>query len=326
MSAQAHLRSLMTSGALVALQEGVIALVLIAVFGAGALLWPEPNTLLAASARDFARFLILALMTYAGIRALVSLGLARVKASLITAGAALSLGVAVELAEMAAGSRFAVRDVAMDLAAGLCGLVASLVRLPGIGVGRRMAWLGLFILLLLAAVSPFAQTLHAYVERNSAFPVLLDARRNEGLFWVRTMPAPVSIRPVDTRLQKELDELAFVVPLDEGGMPGLAIDEPYGDWRGYSTLALDLINPGDTALDLILNVDDMRGSGAPGDRYDERVLLAPRSRTILRTSLESIVRSIPHRRFALDDMDIVMIYRRGPANGEQLMVRRIWLE
>ncbi len=303
-----------------------IAMVLAAGIGALALLAPEPNTLLASAVRDFARFLILALISYTAFRIVAALGFLRMWTALVITVASLSLGIGVELFEMSSGDGFSERDVAMDLAACVSGLAAGQWRSLGGRPEGRMAWFAMTLMLLLVAALPFGSTLQAYIERRANFPVLLDAQRDADLGWVRQMPEPVRIGPVDGALQREPGERAFIVPFDAGVMPGLAIDEPYGDWSGLRTLAIDLINPGDTMLDLILNVDDMRGSGEPGDRYDERVVLPPRSRKVLRTPLENMVRSIPHRRFALDDMDIVMIYRTGPAAGERVMVRRIWLE
>ena len=101
-------------------------------------------------------------------------------------------------------------------------------------------------MLLAFAVLPFAAVLQAYAERRAHFPVLLDARRDADVFWVRKMPAPVRLGPVDPALRREAGEPAFVVSFEQGALPGLAIDEPYGDWSGFTTLVIDLINPGDT--------------------------------------------------------------------------------
>ena len=306
--------------------EALVALVFAAAVGAAAFLAPEPNTHLAAAARDFARFLILASMGFTGFRVLLALGVRRSWAAMAITVTALSLGVGVEVIEMSAGEEFSGGDVAMDLAGSLCGLAAAQWGAPAGRLGGRAVWSGVALVLLALAVLPFADVLQAYAERRAHFPVLLDARRDADLFWVRKMPVPVRLGSVDPALRREVGEPAFEVSFEQGELPGLAVDEPYGDWSGFDTLSIDLINPGDTPLDLILNVDDMRGSGKPGDRYDERVQLAPRSRRVLRTPLAAMVKAIPHRRFALEDMDIVMIYRLGPAAGEQLLVRRIWLE
>lgn len=305
--------------------EAAALLLLAAAIGCAALLWPEPSTRLATAARDLARFLILAIAAFQGVRLLLAVGVRAAPAALLALLAVMALGTSVELLEWQAGEAFSRVDVAMDLAASLCGLAANSLRAAGAGRGR-FTWLGVALSLVAGAVVPFALVAGSYAQRRASFPVLLDAGHHDDLDWIRPMPHPVRIEHFGALQSGAPAEPAFVVPLDAGPMPGLALDEPYSDWRGYHALVLDLFNPGDTPLDLILNVDDMRGSGEPGDRYDEAVHLPPRSGKVLRTSFDSISKALPHRRFAFEDMDIVMIYRPEPAAGERLLVRRMWLE
>lgn len=303
-----------------------IAIVLCGAMGAAALLVPEPNTLLASALRDIVRFLILASLAYVGLRFLVALGVSRARAAFVVLAAALVVGAGVELAEWSVGRALSAKDVIMDLAAGVAGVGAMQAGGRQVSPRSRTIWGGIAMALVVLAVLPFSRTVQAYAERHTHFPVLLDSQRPADTVWVRAMPEPVRIGLIDAGLRRETGETAFEVPLGRHPMPGLALDEPFGDWTGFSTLAIDLINPGDEALELVLNIDDMRGSGLPGDRYDERISLAPHSRRVLRTPLRDIVAAIPHRRFALDDMDIVMIYRDKRAPDATLLVRKIWLE
>lgn len=173
--------------------------------------------------------------------------------------------------------------------------------------------------------TPFVGVVQSYRVRDAGFPMLLDANRRGDLAWVRPQASPVYIEPWP-RSSPRVDSPVFVVPLEGSQQPGIAIDEPYGNWTGRHVLKLELVNPGDRPLDLVLNVDDMRGSGNPGDRFDRNLHLAPHSRQTIGADLRDIVRAIPHRRFALDDMDIVRVYSARPIPGDRLLVTRIWLE
>ena len=175
------------------------------------------------------------------------------------------------------------------------------------------------------AIAPFVGVVRSYQLRDASFPTLLDPDRRDDLDWVRPQDSPVRIEPRSVS-SPGVDGPIFVVPLEGAAQPGIAIDEPYPDWSGLTVLKLDLGNPGGQTLDLVLNVDDMRGSGNPGDRFDRAVQLPPHSRQTIQVALQDIVRSVPHRRFALDDMDIVRVYSEQSIPGGRLLVARIWLE
>ncbi len=296
---------------------------LVAVIATCAVVLPVPNTRFASATRDLASFLILAIIAFAVARALHLRGFRRGPSAALIVSGALILGLAVESLETVAGGGFSVRDLLMDTVAAAAGISAAEMLKPGSLVHFWGASASIF---LAGAAWPFFLTTHSYFVRWTQFPVILDASVASNMDWVRPMDEPAQIVDIGPAFRREAGEKAILVPLEDGPRSGLAIDEPYGDWSAWSTLLVDVINPGDRPIRVLLNVDDMRGSGRLGDRYDRWLDLPPASRRIVRTRLQDIVRSIPHRRFALEDMDIVMLSAPGVMPGRRLLVRRIWLE
>lgn len=293
--------------------------------GAVALAWPDPATRIAAASRDLARFAIIALAVYQGFRILGALGLGAVKSALLTTLGALGLGMAVEVLEWLLGESISRVDLAMDVAACIAGLAASRVAMSGTArvriLNRAVA-----LSVVCAAIVPFVLTVQSYAQRRANFPSLLDAARGADLRWLRGTPGSVQVGTVDAELAMHPGEPAFVVSLDRGKVPGLVMDEPYADWRGFSVLHVDLMNPGAMPLELVLTLDDRRGIELRDDHFIEVVRLTPRSRQVLRVELGAMRGVKSRRQFNLAEMDSVMLYSPQPVASTQLLVRRIWLE
>ena len=300
---------------LLALAVG-LAVVAAVVFG------PVPNTRFASASRDLSRFLLIAIAVQTALTVTLMLQLQAVRSALLIAVAALGMALLVEGAEAVRGAAFSFADVGSSLIAVGAGVGLSVARRS-----RPRRWIGVLAALGFSAVAilPFQGVVASYRARDAAFPTLLDASRGGDIDWVRPQQHAVRIQEVSIPAMG-IEEPFFVVPLDGNQEPGIAVDEPYGNWTGLHSLVLEVVNPGSEPLTLVLNVDDMRGSGSPGDRFDLRIQLPPRTRQTIRTDLQDMVRAIPHRRFALEDMDIVRLYSERPIPGGLLFVKRIWLE
>lgn len=288
-----------------------------------ALVLPERATMIAAAARDLARFAAM-IAVGATVAAIVIGFVPRLSlAVLLVAAAVTALGLAVEIQESLTGGYFSWSDLATNLLAAGCGL--ALVQAVQ-DRATRVAWASVAAVGAGASLLVFADFALLYAQRDAQQPVLIDAQAARQQRWVRPVAPPVRRVMLPPEWAQFAGEWAFDVPLGEGDLPGFALDEPLTDWSGWERFALEVINPGARPLSLVLNIDDMRGSGRPGDRYDERVTLPPGRRVVLRTPFATISRALPHRRFAFEDMDIVYLYSEKALPGARLYVTKAWLE
>lgn len=243
----------------------------------------------------------------------------------ITSLIGLALGVLTEMLQDAIGGIFSRGDVFRDVlgtAAGIAAAFAWRVRARYRAVAALLlaAALGANV----AAGIPLAQASLAYLQRSQSFPVLFDPARPPGLQFttsrrfrdrIVTLEAPWSTAPA---------ERALAVPLDRGPWPGIALEEPAADWRGWAALEIDVVNPDPTPLTLNLRIDDAHGAEA-SDRYDRSHTLPPGARTRLVVPLDEIRDGPRDRALNLATIHLVILFHSGPAPGRQFLLRQIRL-
>jgi hypothetical protein len=288
-----------------------------------ALVLPERATMMAAAARDQARFLAMLAVSATAAAGAVCWFRQRIAAWLLAGAAVTVLGIALEVQESLTGGYFSGSDLATNLVAAFCGLAIVQALLAR---RHRARWLAAALIGVGLSASVFADMVLLYAQRNAQAPVLIDAQAARQARWVRPVAPPVRRIALPPQWARFHGEWAFAVPLDQGEQSGFALDEPLQNWDRWRGIAIEVINPGDAPLRLILNIDDMRGSGRPGDRYDEWVTVPAGRRVVLRTSFATIAQALPHRRFAFEDMDIVYLYPERAVPGAALFVTKAWLE
>jgi hypothetical protein len=194
----------------------------------------------------------------------------------------LAVGAASEVLQLLQPGRDAsVGDLLRD-AAGAAAflLLRAAVVAPGAGVSgqtavRRRGAAGLLaVSLLVAAAVPFVRVVDAYVERDRAFPTLfgLDGSRWERQFvWTGDAELVPDAMPRG-RPAAEGAPLARL-SLRPGRYPGLVLDEPYPDWRGYQRLVFWTYSETDAPLTLTIRVHDAGHDGRWNDRFNTRVVV-----------------------------------------------------
>jgi VanZ family protein len=194
----------------------------------------------------------------------------------------LLLGAASELLQLFQPTRDAsVGDFLRD-AAGATGflLFRAAVVAPGAGVrsqmgaAARMASGLLAVSLLLAVAVPFLLVVGIYLERDRAFPTLfrLDGSRWERPF-VSTGDAQLKPKaPLGAGLASGSGSLALLT-FQPGLYPGLVLDEPYPDWRGFRRLVFTAFSDIDTPLTLTIRVHDVWHDQRYEDRFNKQIVI-----------------------------------------------------
>lgn len=164
--------------------------------------------------------------------------------------------------------------------------------------------------------SPLVECGRAYWDRSGQFPVLARFQSQRDLYFITSTAT-------DARI---VAPGALRLVLDSGPWPGVSLDEPVPDWRGYRTLALDVANPGPAPLPLQLRVNDRRHNGHTDDRFNTEFSLPPSTRLTIRIALEDIAHAPRARRMDLGRISQLILFRDTGAPDQVLLLHRIWLQ
>jgi hypothetical protein len=315
----------------------VIALALIAILLAAVVFAPVPGDTRwirtlhnSAHAPIFGCVSLLVLLVTRSHPRLQTLGL--LAQYVLALAAALALGVITELLQIPAGRDASFEDALHDIigALALLGLFAAIdTRVRGVpqNVPIRFAAAVVGLVSLGVAVAPVTRAAIKYEQRDERFPVLADFSQRYDRYFILQQSSEFSPVTLPTPWARTKDETAMRVRLLDGPYPGMNFIEPVPDWRGYSTLAVDLTNPTPMNLQLILRIHDLGHNNQPEDRFGRRFELPAGTREILRVRLEDVAAAPKSRRLDLRQIAGMIIFRTddSPPAGE-LYLSRVWLE
>jgi hypothetical protein len=180
-------------------------------------------------------------------------------------------------------------------------------------------------------IAPMVRCADAYWNRYAQFPVLAQFRSQRDLYFITSSAGEMQIVPVALRASSDntggdTPSTALRAVLDHDRWPGITLSEPISDWRRYRMLALDLSNPGESAMSLRLRINDRAHDGEFDDRFNSDVSLPPRGRTTIRIPLEGVASSPRSRRMDMSQIAEVALFRDGSAPGQVVLLHRIWLQ
>ena len=241
----------------------------------------------------------------------------------------------------------------LGTAIGICTAIA--LERPTAPTARRLLWIAA-TLGLLAAAAPLASAALDYRARARLFPVLLDPDAPRGLAFVTSFGETVAREPLPPQLRAVprgdpaagRSNAAAVVPasgagvivrdgatpppehalrvaLDRGPWPGITLEEPAPDWRGWRALVVEVANPGDQPLTLFVRVNDRAHDNRHEDRYNEYLALPPRTRRRFEFPLEAIEHAPAGRRMDLTQIEKLIVFHGGPAPGRSFYLERLAL-
>lgn len=254
-----------------------------------------------------------------------ALGVARHYALAIAVACA--LGLATEIAQAFAARDASWTDLRSDVlgAFAFAGMFAATDR----RIATRRAALAVCILGLAALTwhtVPLALTAADYARRRQEFPVLMNGDSAARNGFLTAIGAEMEQGRLPAAFARAAHEQALRVRFVAGEWPGVDIDEPEPNWSAYRTLALDLTNPGDEPLRVVLRVHDRAHDYRFSDRFNRSFELQPRQRKTLAIALEEIERAPRGRTLDLRRIANLMLFTTKEYVGKELYVSRIWLE
>ncbi len=201
-------------------------------------------------------------------------------------------------------------------------------RFDGTSVRRRSGRVVLrivAIVVFLAFLSPLIRVWEAYREREDRLPILYsyDSPSQQrfmssllAVFEPVAPPAAWDADPPDPVLHLRYSRY-------EGGV--LILNEPYGDWRDYSALVVDVFHPGTDKIEIGIGVDDSLRPRRYRHRFNARIWLEP-GLNRLRFPIEEIAAGPVERELNVARIKRIVVFAVHPVGGFELYLGPIRLE
>ncbi len=208
-------------------------------------------------------------------------------------------------------------DVAADVVGVICALAvyAFFERRSALRRWHRVAALLIAIVCIAIFVEPIVRMARAYLHRNAQFPVLADFHSRIELYWT-----------VSIGVNREIVDDALLVEFGAEEFPGVSFHEPVPDWRRYKILVIDLENPDDAALKLVVRVHDRLHKRVFIDRFNRNYELAPKERRNLRILLEDIRHGPRDRLMDMAHISDITLFKGAPEGSQKMRIHSLRLE
>jgi len=246
---------------------------------------------------------------------------------------ALTLGIAIELAQLVTGRDASLDDLLRDAlgafaATGFCAAFD-----PGVLALARpqaaRAWgLTVGVASLLLVVAPLIVTAGAYLQRSRRFPELVDFSSPVSTYFLGVYSSVTAVRgKLPTEMQRAGQPgvgLHARLTGDHGW--ALALWEPPPDWRGYDRVNVEVANPTKEQLAFRLRVRD---GSADGDRRRGvlgTIEVPPETRTTATLDLPRPQTGDGNLPVDLSDVRALVIVRSAANRAHEFYVVRILLE
>ena len=240
------------------------------------------------------------------------------------------LGAMTEIAQLFTHRNARVADVVSDAV----GTLACLAGYAAFSLGRQSTKstglrLGLWLVAVfasIAAMAPLLWCLAAYTVRDAAFPMILHNPSRLGLYFISQEAGNVSVMPLPQDASQNVDGRVLRIAIDRGSYPGVHFTEPYPRWSKYQSLLMEVTNPGDTTLKMVVRVHDRQHNHDYNDRFNRDFAMAPKSKTTIKVSLQDIQRGSKRRLLNLDAIGGLMIFSLGAVPNGEFLISKVWLE
>jgi hypothetical protein len=183
----------------------------------------------------------------------------------------------------------------------------------------------LSLLLLLAGLLPLIGLSTAYLQRDRAFPVLIDFEAGWPMDFISTPNASLSTVPAPSEWHMHNESRVGRLILHPAQYPGLALLEPVTDWSGYAYLSFHIYSENPEAITLILRIHDRRHNYRFDDRFNTKLTIAPGDNAF-RIPLEKIRSAPRNRKMDMKAIVNLMIFAVEPDQALQFYLSNIRLE
>jgi hypothetical protein len=244
----------------------------------------------------------------------------------LAAGAAIGLGVMVELAQVVSGGTGDPWDVLRDAGGALFVALTLVARDPARSLRARAALMVAAILILGPFTFPLVAALHDEALARSRFPVLASFETARELARFR-IGEDYNARLVSTLDDEGQPASALQLTLPPGKYPGVSLRYFPGDWRGFRTLRLLLVNLDPVPYEMAVRIDDAAYDYRLDldDRYNQSFVLSPGANRI-EIPLADVATAPRGRRFDLARVRNLLVYAVDLERSREIIVGPIVLD
>lgn len=237
----------------------------------------------------------------------------------------LLLGTVIEILQGLTQRESSLSDVYRDfygISAALC--LVGFINVKGFHDKKLTAVIYMFvgIAFLLSGLMPLIKLSWHYIERDSAFPVIVDFNADWSSSFVRFNNAEMIKVSAEDRNKPDG---FYPVQFGRGKYPGISVIEPEPDWSDYHELHVKIFSNDERNIDLILRVHDRQHNQDHDDRFNKKLLIRP-GQNEFEIALSQIQRGPAHRQLDLKNIAGLILFASRPQQPVQIEIGNIYLE
>ncbi|GEM_PF-347968 len=276
-----------------------VCVLLFADFGKG-------GSLVVDSLLDFGHVPLFVLVTAVVLRVLEPGGWLKADVQTYVRAFALSVffGVSSEIVQhFMPGRSFQLGDIVRDAAGALAFVLLAYRHKRPMRPQRRAAIAGIACLAVLGAFAPVVSAASDELRARRDFPLLSSFETAfEMKRWVIKEGSSQRVRMHATHGLYSLE-----VRLEPGTYPGVTLDFPPRDWRGFDALAFDVHVGGPSPLPLTVRINDLEHNEEYTDRYNKTFVLGPGANHVV-IDLAEVKRAPRGRAMDMGRMALVCLF------------------
>lgn len=225
---------------------------------------------------------------------------------------ALTLGIAGELAQLLFSST---REAQlMDVFEDACGALAALCfhahRNVELSLQHKRWNLTVALGALALLIAPIAQTGASYLKRWTQLPELVSWDSSLGHHFLATNGTDIALATVPQKWSIATNEDAlYISPNNSNRWAGIVIEEPWPNWSLYTQLAIEVVNPNDSPLELILRIDDRGHNRKYDDRFNRTLTIQAHARARLLIPLNEVKAAPATRKLELSQIAQLLLFQ-----------------
>jgi len=241
-------------------------------------------------------------------------------------------GISIELIQMGIGRDAEVHDVIRDLLGILSFLGLYAYFDPALSryrnqQNRRILSVAMLasLALLIAGLIPLTNLTVSIVQRNTAFPTLIDFSQRWPSAFITTQDAELSVVNLPVQWQHNEPQRFSRMTVYPARYPGLALHEPVPDWSGYSALSFHVYSGATQPFKLALRINDQQHNQEYEDRYTTSFMIMHGANQI-RIPLDEIRNGPVDRKLDMQSIDKLMLFAVEPDQPLQFYLSNFNLE
>jgi hypothetical protein len=157
--------------------------------------------------------------------------------------------------------------------------------------------------------APVAHLAFVYCQRWQQLPELVTWNSPAGYHFAKPNSADLRVMYLPPELAATGERVLEVKPRRAGRWVGVSIEEPWPDWSGYAWLTIEVVNPNDRPLALLLRINDRAHNNEFDDRFNRRFAVAARERAVLEVPLSEVQVSPKSRQMDLKKVAQLIIFQ-----------------